>query len=266
MLTLGPVIGTGTRSTVHALGHDRVVKVPLPGTPDAWIRREAEYSAIVRSLGLPVPHVHDVSDHDGRLVVVYERVHGPSMWAHIAGDPSSAASMGEMLGQLHLAVLGRVGPMPLPRQRDRLTSKIRAAAGHLGFEIETAMALVPDASEPLQLCHGDMHPGNVILSPDGPIVLDWFDASRGIPLADIARSSILMGAGGATDACLQHLVPFDQRAVRTLHDSYLASMREAMPRFVDDDFRRWIRIEAAARLAEGVPPADLIALWGATAA
>ncbi|TMA37195.1 MAG: aminoglycoside phosphotransferase family protein, partial [Deltaproteobacteria bacterium] len=35
-----------------------------------------------------------------------------------------------------------------------------------------------------QLCHGDMHPGNIMLSRRGPMVIDWTNARRGHPAAD----------------------------------------------------------------------------------
>jgi Phosphotransferase enzyme family len=266
VISLGSVIGTGVRSTVHAMGTDLVVKVPLAGTPDIWIRREAEYSAVVRAMGLPVPEVHDLTMHEGRLVVVYARIPGPTMWSCIARNVSSAPVMGELLASLHLQVLALVGPMALPRQYDRLASKIRASSGHLGVSPDLAGSRLPDPSRPLRLCHGDLHPGNVILSDDGPVLLDWFDASRGVPLADVARSSILMGAGGVADASMPHLVPYDRRAARALHDSYLAAMGDGLSSFDAEELAFWVRLEAAARMSEGVPLDDLLVLWSAPGA
>ena len=50
---------------------------------------------------------------------------------------------------------------------------------------------------PPRLCHGDLHPSNVILTRDGPVIVDWFDASRGDPVADVARSSLMLLGDGA---------------------------------------------------------------------
>jgi aminoglycoside phosphotransferase (APT) family kinase protein len=260
-LPLGAVIGTGARSTVFALGRDRVVKVPLPDTPDAWIRREAEFSVVVHSLGLRVPLLHDLTVHDDRLVVVYERIYGPSMWASICDRPSTAPAMGELLADLHLQVFDCPAPMSLPRQRDRLACKIRAARSYLGTDADLARELLPSESSVLQLCHGDLHPGNVIMSAEGPVLLDWFDASRGLAVADVARSSLLMGVGGRADSSMPYLVPVDRVAVRALHDSYMGAISERTALFDDDQFSQWLRLAAAARLAEGFAADDLLALW-----
>ena len=46
------------------------------------------------------------------------------------------------------------------------------------------------------LLHRDLHPENVILSPQGPVVVDWTNAAAGEPALDVALVwVILMGAG-----------------------------------------------------------------------
>ena len=42
------------------------------------------------------------------------------------------------------------------------------------------------------MLHGDLHPANVLLSPDGPVVIDWTNAVQGPPGADVALSWLLM--------------------------------------------------------------------------
>jgi Ser/Thr protein kinase RdoA (MazF antagonist) len=40
--------------------------------------------------------------------------------------------------------------------------------------------------------HGDLHPGNVILSEAGAILIDWTDASAGVRAADVAETWTLI--------------------------------------------------------------------------
>ena len=47
----------------------------------------------------------------------------------------------------------------------------------------------PPEPERPALCHGDFHPFNVMLSPRGPIVIDWNNAHIGNPLEDVALLS-----------------------------------------------------------------------------
>jgi len=46
-----------------------------------------------------------------------------------------------------------------------------------------------------QLLHFDLRPLNVMISPRGPIVIDWTGACRGDPTVDVAIAWVLMKAG-----------------------------------------------------------------------
>jgi aminoglycoside phosphotransferase (APT) family kinase protein len=37
------------------------------------------------------------------------------------------------------------------------------------------------------ICHGDFHPKNVLITTEGPVIIDWADATLGHPLADVDR-------------------------------------------------------------------------------
>lgn len=41
--------------------------------------------------------------------------------------------------------------------------------------------------------HGDFHPGNVISSPCGPVIIDWADAAYGSPTWDVATMEVAKG-------------------------------------------------------------------------
>lgn len=50
------------------------------------------------------------------------------------------------------------------------------------------------------LTHGDLHLGNVMMTPQGMMVIDWSKAAAGHPAADAVRSEMLMRFGiGPTD-------------------------------------------------------------------
>jgi aminoglycoside phosphotransferase (APT) family kinase protein len=43
------------------------------------------------------------------------------------------------------------------------------------------------------LLHRDLHPINVILTPDGPVIIDWESAACGPPIADVAMTWVIIG-------------------------------------------------------------------------
>jgi thiamine kinase len=248
---------------VYLCGRDKVAKVPLVTTPDSWIRFEATYTAAVRAVGAPAPKVLDVVEHEGRLVAIYERIVGPSMWEQVCAKPDRTALFGQLLADIHHQIVGLAVPLTVPRQQDRLLGKIRRAAQVTEPELLGAGNLFSHRPERVQLCHGDLHPANVIMSDRGPVVIDWFDACRGSALADVARTSLLIGAGGATIKSIPHLPNAAATNLVEFHDAYLASMTERLS--IDPvELHMWRRVEAAARLAEGLAPGELLAVWRST--
>ena len=257
---LGAEIARGTRSTVHAWGDDAVIKVPHADTPDEWIGYEATYTAAVHAVGAPVPRLIGVEVLAGRPASVFERVHGPSMWTVVVADPSSCTAMARELAELQQRLFDVVPPVALPAQRDRLASKIRVAARTVDPTAALALALLDDVAGPMRLCHGDLHPDNVIVTSRGLVVIDWFDAARGAPMADVARTSLLLGDAYPQRQLPRHLPGASIELLRRFHAAY----REHIAELIELDDRvihTWQTIEVAARLAEGVAQDGLLDVW-----
>ena len=142
---------------------------------------EAKVMEYVRSQGFPAPNVHEVSDDGTKLVM--ERVNGPTMLELLGSRPWSIRRQAFVLGTLHNSLHDIEGPEWL-------------RASPLG--------------EGTQLVHLDLHPGNVLVSAVGPVVIDWSNAARGDGNADAALSWLLMSAGnveaGSAKSALLELV------------------------------------------------------------
>ena len=84
------------------------------------------------------------------------------------------------------------------------------------------------------------------------MVIDWGDATRGDPIADVARTTVLLRVGvppPGAPLVVRTLAPLGRRI---LHDGYLAAYRSRRP--VDRRLLlRWQVVRAAARLWEPVP-------------
>jgi aminoglycoside phosphotransferase (APT) family kinase protein len=255
----GELIARGTRSSVHAYGPGAVVKVPDASTADSWVGFEAQYAEAARVCGAPVPRLLGIELIGGRRASVWERVHGVSIWQQVVDTPGSSVELGRVLADVQLALFDLVPPVTLPCQRDRLGTKIRRAAATIDAELAGALeALPPPAGRPA-LCHGDLHPSNVLMSSAGPIVVDWFDASSGDHVADIARSSLLL-LGNETDPP-DHLPGAEPATLATLTSSYLAHLTSRLG--IDASLlRRWQEVNAVARMAEeGIARDPLAEVW-----
>lgn len=256
---LGDVVAQGTRSAIHAYGRRAVAKVPKPAGPDNWmaedwIRCEARYAEAARAAGAPVPRLLGIATIAGRPASVWERIEGRTLWERLRERPDRAGETGRRLADLQLALFELVAPVTLPRQHDRLVSKIRLAAAKVDPGLARALDLIPEGEPRLRVCHGDLHPSNVILGRDGPVLVDWYDASRGDAVADVARTCLLLGAGS------RHLPGSNGSTLGSLAGAYLERLWE--PLGLDHDrLVRWTGINAVARMAEGLASRTLFEAW-----
>ena len=246
---LGRPIAYGRTAEIYAWQEGLVLKLFYDWFDPEAIERESRLARAIHASGLPVPAVGDMIRVNGRNGLVYQRVGGDTMLKELSGKPWKSPSLGRRMAELHVEMHTRTIQANIPSQRQRLSSKIREAEAlpaDLRAKALAALERMPDGD---RLCHGDFHPGNILTTTQGDIIIDWIDASRGNPLADVARSTII-AVGAAETSQIPGLLP--KAFVRILHAAYV---RHYFRLRADgkDEYARWLPIVAAARLSEGIP-------------
>ena len=187
---IGRVLGSGNVAEVFEWD-DRVIKLYRSPDAKAAAFREAAIQAAVERLGLPVPAVWGVQQVDGRWGVVFDRIRQVSFAARIAAGPETVPVHLEEMARLHVRIHAHPAPQ-FASLKTKLASDI-AAARPIGDEQRSALlgrlGAMPDGD---RLCHGDFHPMNVLGDIAHPVVIDWPDARRGDPAADVCRSYLLL--------------------------------------------------------------------------
>ncbi len=186
----GKLISRGRTAEIFRWGNDRVLKLFLKEFPTHWAEHEAEVTGTVHKAGLPVPAMEGVVEVEGRQGIIFERVDGPSMFQVLMSKPWRIRQLVRTLAELHAAIHSCEMP-ELPSLREELESGIREEV-ELPEETKEAvlrhLEQLPDGNA---ICHLDFHPGNIIMSSHGPVVIDWSNPRRGDPLADVAATSLL---------------------------------------------------------------------------
>jgi aminoglycoside phosphotransferase (APT) family kinase protein len=161
----GDLIASGRDSDIFEYGPGLVLRRARNGRSMEIEARTMEY---VRTHGYPVPAVEEISDDGTDLVM--ERVDGPSMVEALSKQPWTMRRHGRTLGELHQ----RLHEIPAP---DWLPDAPFGAGD--------------------DLLHLDLHPLNVIIGANGPVVIDWPNARRGDGNSDVAVTWIIVAAAGA---------------------------------------------------------------------
>ena len=189
-LRLGPLLGSGRTADVYALDE------PEDGT---WVLRryrdndgygdtpaEAAVMEHVRGHGYPVPRVQSTYK---RTDLMMERLSGPTMLQAL-GD-------------------GLIGPRDAGATLARLLRDLHALPPRLSTE------------PTVRVLHLDLHPDNVMLTPNGPRVIDWANSQEGPPGLDWGMSAVILAQVAVGDdplaepagAILATLLDGNERAV-----------------------------------------------------
>ncbi len=253
--SLGVLVAEGQTSDVHRFGDGAIVKLLKATTPRSWAADEAAFTRAVDQVGLPVPGVFDLVEVDGRPGIVFEQVTGPSMWQRMMERPSDVDALIGELVDLQRAVHDATIPDGLPSLVERTRAKVADVAEFDDADRVRAAVLLREVPTGASVLHGDLHPGNVLLGADGPVLIDWFDASVGHRAGDIERTSMLLSPSGLTD--LRHLPGANGDVVARAHRAYLDAQEDEPSR------RVWRALVVASRLAErtDLDSAGLLAQW-----
>jgi aminoglycoside phosphotransferase (APT) family kinase protein len=134
-------------------------------------------------------------------------------------------------------------------QKDRLRRQILQAPLLSQRTRRAALGILEELPGGECLCHGDFHPGNVMLDGSRELVIDWHDASCGNPAADVARTWLLLRTALWSHRMTRRIVV--GLAGRWLFHGYFNRYQELVPG-VREEFHRWRLPVVAARLSEGV--------------
>lgn len=243
------VIAVGRTAEIYPWNDGQVLKLFRPGWPDEAIEHETSVARAVWQAGLPVPRVGDLVEVEGRKGLILERIDGPSLGARTRARPWTVLRAGRLLAELHARMHDTRLPA-LPSQREWFRSGIAAAVDLPRRTREVALNELAQRPDGEQLCHGDFHPENVLVTNGGTIVIDWSCASRGNPVADVARSSLLLTIAEPLSIAIPRWLLDGGRQL--LHRAYLKRYLDL--RSTDlSELRLWKPLIAAARLSECIP-------------
>lgn len=185
-------IAEGREAEIFESGDEAVLKLYR----NAGMGHEAEAAALtaISEAGGPAPRLLGRVEIDGRPGLLIERIAGTDMLTVLEKTPWRLVPSAKLLADSQAAIHRIPAPAGLPNTKAFLDLRIRAASLSpelRSFALERLRAL-PDGD---RLCHGDFHPGNILVSSGSAAVIDWSGASRGHPAVDVARTKLLLTLG-----------------------------------------------------------------------
>jgi aminoglycoside phosphotransferase (APT) family kinase protein len=153
----GPILASGRDADIFDIGGGRVLRRSREGKD---VTGEARLMQWLQGEGIPVPAVYEFTETD----LVMERIDGPTLIDHATKKPWTIPAVGRTLGDLHRRVHAVTAPDFVQRR----------------------------VGEGTALLHLDLHPLNVLVGPDGPVIIDWTNARVGDPAYDVAYAWLVL--------------------------------------------------------------------------
>lgn len=237
-MKLEQVIGTGAQATVYRSGVF-AVKVFNGKRPTSDVLYEAFITSKIAETGLPVPRIREVVTINKSMAIKMDLAQGRSLFDLMIKHPTKTEHYMDEMVKLQMSIHSKTLHIPI-ELKDRLHERILNCHEISPSHKKKMLKLLKTLPEDTSLCHGDFHGYNILMDSNDYWIIDWVDASRGHPLADVCRTYMLY----------------------TLHCGELADLYlNSYCRIADvphEDILRWFPVVATARLSDKIDGEDSI--------
>ena len=147
----------------------------------------------VFAAGGPAPEVLDEVTVEGRFGIVLPRLDGPTLLQLSRTGAVTFEQAGTIIAALAMSVHKTPPPPEVLSLRDYMDGSLRLDGGLLPKHIATdVLALIDRLAPGDGLCHCDLSPGNVIMTAEGPKLVDWAGAMRAPAALDLGFLHVIL--------------------------------------------------------------------------
>jgi uncharacterized protein (TIGR02172 family) len=245
------IVGQGRHSTVYEYKDNQVLKLYPAGTERQVAEDELGKTKLVKEYGVECPIAHEVVEEEGRFGILIDHVHGPNYLGWMLQHPTALNKLIALFVQeQHEIHMHKV--LELPSIKDILWGKISGCEAVPKDSKDVLLKKMNKLPEGEHLCHLDYHPENIVVSLDGPLVIDWANAGKGNYLADVAMTSVLLEIGTLPIGMSREQGALLDNTMDRFFANYIREYMKMCGKG-DEELLVWRAPVAAARLAEGIP-------------
>lgn len=246
------LLAQGGQAEIYELDIYKVIRVLRSTEDEENLKSEMAIMKLLKEKGKAVPKVYEYLKIDGRPSLIMERLNGETMLDEMKRKPFELLKQAKKLAKLHIEVTDSAEGLGIISINDRaayLIPKAEMLDEELKkFVLETLNQL-PRGND---ICHGDFHPGNIIIANGQYYVIDWSGVTSGEKLSDIAHTYLLLRNTPRTPGVnmFQSLIIGCSGSI--ISGKYLSSIEKNYP-FDWSEFSKWMVVRAAERIYYGMP-------------
>jgi aminoglycoside phosphotransferase (APT) family kinase protein len=231
---LGKPIATGNTAHIYHC-EQGIVKLFHDYLPANVASYEGNKQQLVYNKGVNVPEVLDITTIEGRPALLMRYVEGRPIGELILASLPHHPQQAEFY--IHRFVEAQLGlhqldGEPLETMEQKLSQQLHRAELLHNDERAVLLEQLSRMQYRKVICHGDLHPYNMLFSNNEVTIIDWVDATAGDMRADVYRTYLLIAPHSSTLAEQYIALYCDKSGVKR------------------EEIFQWAAIIAAARLSE----------------
>lgn len=220
-------IGSGRQADVYEKD-GQAFKVYKEWVPIEQIQYEADISQKVAEICSIAPKFFGLAEQDGTQVLKLEYIQGKLLTSVMGRNIFQLKKTAQQFGKLHRKIHESSVP-GLKTITEKFEWRLHQYKDIDADSLNKLMEFL-NSSEKRVLCHGDLHPENVIVEENNRMrVIDWVDAYCGDPLSDVARSYYLLKHGTPPGKKSNYERMTEQPAKEFISRVYLKSYFDGRP-------------------------------------
>lgn len=242
-------LAEGRVSHVFVTQDNKVLKLLHATVPDWKVEDEFRRCRIVAEAGVPSPRALEMVEVDGRRGILFEWAGKRDLMKAKLGNPLNLRSGAHFMSDIHRDFLNREAP-DLPDIKEEAWRMGQALPeGTIRPEqLAVLRRYLDQLPEGRNICHMDFHPANIMLNDAGYQVIDWSEAVKGAPEADVAMTSLMLSmaeTAPGTSLLLKVIIPVFRKAFEKSYRRHLT----AQMAMTEDRLRKWALVTGIFRMA-----------------
>jgi thiamine kinase-like enzyme len=184
-------IATGGQAEIYDLLNGKILRLMLRSDESFLIDYEYQSLQIAKKNGLLVPEVFEKVNVENRPGFIMEKIDGLTLTSIFQKKPYLLFKKTKELSEIHYKLNRIKAPENLLNLKAQLKKHIEKSV-YINFDIKNFVyGLLNQLPDGDRLCHGDFHPGNILIKDGNPYIIDWCGATKADPISDVAHTYLL---------------------------------------------------------------------------
>lgn len=233
-------LAEGRVSHVYVLKDKRVLKLLHKTVPDWKVDDEFRRCQIITKAGVPSPKALEIVEVDGQRGIIFEWAGERDLMKAKLGNPLNLNSGAQFMSKVHQDLLNREAPeLPDLKEEAQRLSRLLPEGTIRPEQSGILQSYLDQLPSGNKICHMDFQPGNIMLNANGYQVIDWSEAVKGAPAADIAMTSLMLSmaeTAPGTSILLRIIIPIFRKA---FEKRYRANVTSQLG-ITDESLQNWM--------------------------